>query len=246
MSAFIEELSMNAWPSITTRLYDGWVLRFSEGYTKRANSVNPLYPSTLPVEEKIISCEKIYSSFHLPAVFKITDDKTQHEIDKQLSLLCYKKCGVTSVQVLTLDDYNFNITDNVRIEYNFSDEWINGYISCSEIEQHWHKTLKNMLAKIPEPRVIASIKKQGEIVACGYGAIEHGYIGIFNLDVKKEFRKLGFGWQILNGILSAGKEMEAKYSYLQVVNGNETAEKLYRKTGYKESYKYWYRIKSTF
>jgi hypothetical protein len=43
MDFTIEELSMNAWPSIQTVLLDGWILRMSNGYTKRANSVNPLY-----------------------------------------------------------------------------------------------------------------------------------------------------------------------------------------------------------
>ena len=47
-----EELSMNAHPSIKTQLFDGWVLRFADGYTNRANSVNPLYPSEMAIEEK--------------------------------------------------------------------------------------------------------------------------------------------------------------------------------------------------
>ena len=39
----IEELSINAFPAILTELYDGWILRYSNGYTYRGNSVNPLY-----------------------------------------------------------------------------------------------------------------------------------------------------------------------------------------------------------
>jgi len=39
----VEERSLNAWPSLHQMLYDGWVLRFSNGYTRRANSVSPIY-----------------------------------------------------------------------------------------------------------------------------------------------------------------------------------------------------------
>jgi len=41
----IEELSMNALPALSTVFLNGWILRFSNGYTRRANSVNPIYPS---------------------------------------------------------------------------------------------------------------------------------------------------------------------------------------------------------
>ena len=44
MVRHIKELAVNAWPSLQT-LLDGWVLRFANGYTRRANSVNLLYPS---------------------------------------------------------------------------------------------------------------------------------------------------------------------------------------------------------
>lgn len=43
----IEELSLSHWQPLSTLLYDGWVLRFAKGYTKRANSVQPIYDSTL-------------------------------------------------------------------------------------------------------------------------------------------------------------------------------------------------------
>jgi N-acetylglutamate synthase len=54
----IEELSVNALPALQTVVYDGWVLRFSEGYTKRANSISPLYHAHMDLIEKIRKCEE--------------------------------------------------------------------------------------------------------------------------------------------------------------------------------------------
>ena len=43
----LEEVAMNAWPALQQMLFDGWILRFAQGYTKRANSVHPLFESHL-------------------------------------------------------------------------------------------------------------------------------------------------------------------------------------------------------
>src|ERR1700730_7737001 len=67
----IEEAGLNSWPALQQLLFDGWLLRFAQGYTKRANSVTPLYPSLLPAEEKIARCEHLYKENQLPAIFRL-------------------------------------------------------------------------------------------------------------------------------------------------------------------------------
>ena len=36
---YLEEVSLNAWPSYMIELYDGWLIRFSYNYSYRTNSV---------------------------------------------------------------------------------------------------------------------------------------------------------------------------------------------------------------
>ena len=80
-SRCIEELTLNAWPPLETLLFDGWILSFSDGYTRRANSIHPLYPSTLDLFEKIATCESVYSEHGRETTFKVTDSRADAELD---------------------------------------------------------------------------------------------------------------------------------------------------------------------
>ena len=99
----IEELSMNAWPALQTLHYDGWVVRFSAGYTRRGNSVYPLYPSRIDLDEKIQTCESLYRARNLPVVFKLTGASTPEDLDACLDVHGYRVDSLTSVQLLDLD-----------------------------------------------------------------------------------------------------------------------------------------------
>jgi len=87
----IEEISNNALPSLNTYLYDGWLLRTSYGFTKRANSVSPLYPSYLDLKEKINFCESFYMKKGLPLIFKLFDCAYPNNIDTELQKRDYMK-----------------------------------------------------------------------------------------------------------------------------------------------------------
>ena len=40
----VEAVCFNAFPSLKQAILDGWLLRFSRGVSRRANSANPLHP----------------------------------------------------------------------------------------------------------------------------------------------------------------------------------------------------------
>ena len=70
MDFTFEELTMNAWPSIQTMVFDGWILRMPNGFTKRANSIIPLYTFDNDINGKIKYSEDIFRKNNLPVIFK--------------------------------------------------------------------------------------------------------------------------------------------------------------------------------
>jgi ribosomal protein S18 acetylase RimI-like enzyme len=241
MDFTIEELSMNAWPSIQTVVYDGWIIRLANGYTKRANSVNPVYPSKIGLEEKIQYCEKLYTKHNLPAVYKLVECDDHKKIDRKLEALKYELLDITSVQVcddIKILEKNYS---GINVNSDFNEKWINGFIECSNIKTAFIDTLRAMLKNITGDRIVVYKELNNETAGCGYGVIENGYVGLFDIVVKEDRRGNGYGKEIVQSILSEAGKAGIKKSYLQVVNNNETAKNLYKKTGYREKYKYWYR-----
>src|SRR5262245_52204411 len=98
----LEEISLNAWPALQTIVYDGWLLRFAGGYTRRANSVNPLYPGALDPAEKIGRCEAVYAAQGQDTVFKLTDAAEPADLDTLLARRGYRREAPTSVQTVDL------------------------------------------------------------------------------------------------------------------------------------------------
>lgn len=238
----IEELSMNAWPALQTKLYDGWVLRFAEGYTKRANSVNPIYNSTISLRIKLDYCEKEYGHVNLPVVYKLTSESQPKALDEELDKRGYKRIDETSVRLLRIENYRDKKVEGIQITTEFNDTWINGFFKCSGINEEDQITAKKMLDNIIGKVICVSKQVDGKLVGCGFGIIEREYVGIFDIIVDKNYRGNGHGKNIMNGILNTAANKGVKTAYLQVVVGNRPAENLYNNLRFQEEYRYWYRV----
>jgi GNAT superfamily N-acetyltransferase len=239
----VEEMSLNHWQSLSTVFYDGWILRFADGYTKRANSVCPIYYSTENVDRKIEECEKMYAKNRLPTVFKMTPFVHPSDLDAILEDRGYTLVDRTSVRTVQLGSFPEFDSAACSIEETVSLQWIETFIRLNNIDSKHRGTIHRMLSNIRSKTGFASIYHKGEVVACGFGVIERGYIGLYDVVTEASHRNRGFGEQMIRSLLQWGRENGAGFSYLAVVANNATALRLYEKLGYSEIYEYWYRVK---
>lgn len=244
MNRTIEELSMNAWPAMRTLHYDGWVLRFADGYTKRANSVYPLYPSEIDVDAKIEFCESFYRDLNLPAVFKLTRASTPSDLDAHLEKRGYRADSQTSVQLLDLTQGEYDVTENVDLASEDTETWHGAFARMNNVSADRKATHENILRAITPEKCYVSIHADGCLIGCGLGVLQAGYLGVFDIVIDSDHRGQGHGTRLMGALLAWGQGRGANTAYLQVMCNNEPALKLYEKLGFQEKYQYWYRIKA--
>lgn len=239
----LEEISLNALPALKTVYFDGWVLRFANGYSRRANSVNPIYDSKVAVDEKIRRCEGLYRSTGQKVIFKLTDAVFPEDLDSVLELKGYAPDAPTSVQTLDLAHIDRTTDNDITINDKPTEDWLEQLIVMSKIDGRYFATMQEMLGKIVPEGGFFSITRESRIVACGLAVVDKNYVGIFDILTDPAHRRQGLGTRISANMLRWGKVNGAKTAYLQVMNVNKSALRLYENLGFAEAYKYWYRVK---
>ena len=245
MIKVIEELSLNSWPAIQTMLYDGWILRFANGYTKRSNSVNPLFSSLLNIEEKIQSCEKLYEKMGLDVVFKMTSRVFPRNLDRILESMGYMYDSPTSVQILELGNIDLSLARKAIFSEKLSREWLNDFCELIRTKDKRKFSLKKILDNIVTAKCFASFREEGQgpMICSGLGVLQGKYLGLYNIVTAVNFRDQGYGTRMVLNLLDWGKRKGAETAYLHVELINKPALKIYSRLDFREIYRYWYRIK---
>ena len=240
----IEEMCLNAWPAIHNVAYKGCLFRYSNGYTNRANSANPLYSDPRDYQQIIDYAERFFASRGHSSVFKILENERYAALDQALEQAGYEQIHRTRVLTLNLENYPEANLKPIEVSDKFDDKWFNAFVKFNQIDEKVMDTARRMLDLIAVDLIAGLVIVDGGIAACGYGAMENGSVGFFDIVVDKEKRGNGYGRAIMQGIIAEARSKGAASAYLQVMEDNPIAGNLYASLGFKEKYKYWYRKKT--
>ncbi len=235
----IEEAALNAWPAPRQILYDGWVLRFTGGHSKRVNSVNPLYPSRLPLNEKIEACEGLYARLGLPCLFRVPDYLEGSTLVEALYAAGYTAFDPTLVlgQEVLKKPQNGPVPSIQEIPVA---EWFRlraAFINVPEEDQRAHHAI---LACIVPEKVLLGLFDQGQPVGCGMGVAEGQLIGFFSIYIAAGWRRKGYATMMMDALTDWGLVHGANFGYLQVEADNLPALALYAHLGFTPCYQYVY------
>ena len=255
----IEEASLRAWPALTESDFDGWRLRFANGYTRRSNSVTPLGPSRLDLDQKIAACERIYAERGLPAIFRLTPFAPE-ELDLRLGSRGYLRTEQVEVLARPLGAagpplYRASRSPRGRALHVASlglDRWLDVFTALSGAAESTRPDHRRVLAAVPGKRRLLALMADVEpsrappegrrvAVSCGMSVLQEGLLGLFDLVTDRAHRGRGFGGELLRRALAWGVRSGGEEAYLQVVDTNRTAARLYERAGFELVYRYHYR-----
>ena len=236
----LEELAFRGWPALETRDRAGWRLRFADGYTKRANSINALGQNTQTDLSTLQSLEAAYRARNQSPVWRLTP-LAPPAMDGILSTRGYRTIERSLLQVCPLHA-GFEAAPEVRIHAEPTPAWIEAFCTHSPVRPEHRDTMRRMLATIAAPAGFAFVEAAGRPLAMAIGAVEGDHMGLFDVLVMPEARRRGLARKITESLYAWAWGHGARFAYLQVVATNEAAMPLYAAQGFRTAYAYEYRI----
>ncbi|MFI4999726.1 MAG: GNAT family N-acetyltransferase [Reyranellales bacterium] len=236
----LEELAFRGWPALESRDIAGWRLRFSDGYTKRANSINALGPDARCDAATVAALEAPYrergqrpvwrlTPLAPPALSSLLDERGYPAIERSLLQVCPLHAG-------------FATDPEVRIFARPTPGWIEAFSAHSPVPAEHRQTMQRMLAAIAAPAGFAFVEEAGQPLAMAIGAVEGDHMGLFDVLVMPQARRRGLARRITESLYAWAWQQGARFAYLQVVATNHAAMPLYANQGFRTFYDYEYRV----
>ena len=233
----VQEAALNGWPALRELVFDGWLLRFSDGYTRRANSVHPLSLGTQPLDAKIRYCEATYAAQGLPTLFCIPSTappSLSHALDER----GYDPPeDETRLLHMSLARDAPLRPEGVELEEGLPrDAWLRTLAALQGRSEAARNTHRKILEALAIPAVFASIPVgDGRLGAIAFGAVHHGMVCVNSVATDPDFRRRGLAHKAISAILAWAREGHgATGACVPVVAENDPAVGLYEGLGFRD------------
>jgi ribosomal protein S18 acetylase RimI-like enzyme len=242
----LEELAANAWPAEVVQMVDGWRLRFNWQVTRRANSVWPNSAGDdLSLAEKLTLVEDFYAHRNCPARYQICPAAQPANLDKVLAGRGYTTDARTAVQVASLETLLSHSapfpTHSITLQETFDESWFDLYCQAEQVSPQAAEARRGILRRIGPRTGFALLQIAGQPAAIGLGVVERGWLGLFSIETRPQFRRQGAATAVIRTLAEWGQAYGARQAYLQVMADNGPALALYAPLDFETLYYYHYR-----
>jgi len=240
----MEHAALAAWPARETEDHDGWILRASDGVTKRANSATVLAQAGAAQAARIACCEDFYRTRGLPCIFRLPSfvdgvagldhtlaDREYRFLD--LSLVLHRSLVPPPPVPAEVD---------AACGLLARDGWLDRFAELAGLSQTSRDGQAGILQRIHGPTLYAVRLERDAVVCAGLGVMHGERLGLFDVVTRTDRRGRGLARGLITWLMQQARARGARTDYLQVVGDNLGAIALYEGLGFRRIYHYWYRM----
>ena len=237
----LEQAFLSAWPAAETHSDGGWLWRYADGYTKRANSAQSMDPSDEDdAETRIMRYVAWAGARGVKPTFRVTP-LAGEKIITALNRLHWQPFEQSVVMAMPVGAA-FTPKHAFRLFEATDPDWYQVQADMSGYGAETVIALRDILSRIATPATgILVYDGNGEPAAAAL-TNNSGGIGVYlNVVVREDLRGQGFGRSVMQAALNWSRSAGANWAAIQVVSENTAAVQLYRSLGFEEVYRYHYR-----
>jgi GNAT superfamily N-acetyltransferase len=234
-SAAIEPCAVRSWPARETLARDGWLLRFTDGFSSRSNSAATNAYGGASLERSIDAVEAAYRARGLPPQFQVSPATRPENLEDVLRARGYTHKTPTWVMVAEVASLADPGTVQVAATADTALARLTreGSHSPADGEERL-----STLARAPAPKGFFVAHAAGEAVSCGACVVTGDWAGVFVMRTTPAHRRQGHGRLVLGAIAAWAQAHGASRLYLQVDATNAAGRALYARAGFKDAYRY--------
>jgi N-acetylglutamate synthase len=239
----IEETCFNAFPSLRQVLFGNWLLRFSAGLSRRANSVNPLRPECADMVPAITAAEALYRAQGQPAIFRVPSI-VDPALDRELAARGYASEGGSCVLYGAIDALKLGpgaADPAVRLLRSPETEWLRAMARLQRHTPAQGAIYRRIVSAIAIPARFALLIEDGMPAGLAYGAIHDGLLCYESVITDPGRRRQGCARRVIASLASWARDSGATGACLQAEASNAPARTLYQGFGLADLYRYHYR-----
>jgi N-acetylglutamate synthase len=231
-------LALPGWQPVESEPLGEWVLRASGGFSSRGNSVLALGEPGVPLEEAVGRVTQWYAGRALSPRAHVHPESAEADV-------------FTAAGWSTYDRTLLMLSSVSRVLRRLGTSWAADPGHDSVLDAGWLATDERAARFGDDARSVleagevtfATVRgEDGEVLARGRGAFHGDWLGVSSLWTREDLRGSGLGSAVLASLLEWGAERGATTSYLQVVEANEAARRLYEARGYEVHHRYEYLV----
>lgn len=227
----LERLLAAGWPAVETAESGGWLLRYSDGYSRRANSVLALTEPDAGLETALAEVERWYAERDARPLIAVALPVARR-LDEALAARGWEAEGATAV--LTGAVTGGGYTGEAVIAHEPSAALL------EQVGRGRAETAAQVLGSGPN-RAYAEIRRGDVLAARGRAALEGDTAAVSAIGTLPEYRRRGLGGEVLEALTAWAGRAGARRIALQVETDNTAALAWYGRLGFTERYRYHYR-----